>query len=242
MIKTATALAEPAGAPMQRLAEQLSSLTPPQVAAELAAARPSAAVEAALKRGAQVAALAAKRAQRARNRTLTTSIVDSFISACAFVPYALAALAMRLAIARVFFINGQAMIDGPRIPISLPDFISSYSGLNFAFNYSLVMPFGVKAATFDMFLTHYAAVPMPAVVAAYLASYAAFFLPILLALGLATRFAAVGLLVMTVMINIVMPEALWTSHAYWAAILLVLISQGGGRISLDHIIRLLARR
>ncbi len=237
-----SATAEKRAEPMQRLADRLSSLTPPQAAAEFATARPSPAVEAAIKRSAEVASMAAKRAQRARNRTLTASIVESFVAACAFIPYALSALAIRLALARVFFVNGQAMVDGPRLPISVPDFIATHLNFNFSFNYSLVLPFEVKASTFDMFVTHYAAVPMPPVLAAYLASYAAFVLPILLVAGLATRFAALGLLIMTVMINIVMPEALWTSHAYWGAMLLVLMSRGPGRISLDHLVRLIARR
>jgi putative oxidoreductase len=219
-------------APMQRLADQLSSLTPPHVAAQLANARPSPAVEAAIRRSAQAAAMAAKRAQRARNRSLAGSIVESFVSACSFIPYALVALALRLILARVFFLSGQAMISGPRVPVNVQDF----------FSFSLVLPFEVRASTFDMFLTHYAAVPMPPVLAAYLASYANFVLPVMLVAGLGTRFAAFGLLIMTAMINIVMPEAVWTSHIYWAAILLVLLSQGAGEISIDAIMRYITRR
>jgi putative oxidoreductase len=48
---------------------------------------------------------------------------------------------------------------------------------------------------------------------------------------------------MTVLIQVyVMPEALWSVHIYWAAILLVLLSRGPGQISVDHIIRFIARR
>ena len=79
--------------------------------------------------------------------------------------------------------------------------------------------------------------------AAYLLSYAEFILPICLVLGFATRFAALGLLIMTALIQIyVMPEALWSVHVYWAAILLVLLTRGAGQISVDHIIRFIARR
>ncbi|MBV8791196.1 MAG: DoxX family protein [Pseudolabrys sp.] len=242
-----TALADNPGAPMQRLADQLSGLTPPHAAAEFAQARPSPAVEAAIKRSAQLAALAAKRAQRERNRTFAGSVVESFVSACSFVPYALVALILRVVVARVFFINGQAMIDGPRVPISIPDLISLANlkfnvGFSTAINTSVVLPFEVKASTFDMFLTHYATVPMPSTLAAYLASYGAFILPVMLVLGLGTRFAALGLLIMTAMINLVMPEAFWTSHAYWAAMLLVLLSRGAGEISFDHIARTMSHR
>ncbi len=228
-----------ASAPMQRLADQLAGLTPPQVAAQFA--RPSPAVEAAIKRSARLGEMAAKRAQRARNRTFLGSLIGSFVSACAFVPYAVAALALRLVVARVFFINGQAMIDGPRVPISLPDLVGTYLnfniGISTAFRSSIVLPLEVKASTFDMFLTHYAAVPVPPVAAAYIVSYAAFAFPVMLVLGLGTRFAALGLLIMTAMIYLVMPEAFWASQAYWAAILLVLISQGAGAISFDNVLR-----
>ena len=86
----------------------------------------------------------------------------------------------------------------------------------------------VKAETFTAFLTQYAPLPVPPVLAAYLVSYAEFILPVMLVLGLGTRFAALGLLIMTALIQIyVMPQALWTVHVYWAAILLVLLSRGG---------------
>jgi putative oxidoreductase len=74
-------------------------------------------------------------------------------------------------------------------------------------------------------------------------SYAEFILPVMLLLGLGTRFAALGLLIITATIQIyVLPGALWSVHVYWAAILLVLVSLGAGQISADHMIRLIARR
>ena len=84
---------------------------------------------------------------------------------------------------------------------------------------------------------------MPPVLAAYLVSYAEFILPIMLVIGLGTRFAALGLLIMTAMISyFVMPQAFFATHIFWAAILIVLISRGPGQMSIDHIIRKLARR
>ena len=74
-------------------------------------------------------------------------------------------------------------------------------------------------------------------------SYAGFILPVMLVLGLGTRFAAFGLLIMTALIQIfVLPQALWSAHIYWAAILMVLLTRGAGQLSLDHVIRLIARR
>jgi hypothetical protein len=65
---------------------------------------------------------------------------------------------------------------------------------------------------------------------------------ILLVLGFATRFAALGLLLVTALQFYLMPAGLWTAQVYWAAILLVLLSRGAGQLSIDHIIRLIARR
>jgi len=58
--------------------------------------------------------------------------------------------------------------------------------------------------------------------------------PILLVLGLFTRFAVVVLLGMTLVIQIfVFPEA-WPTHLQWFAMMFVLLSRGAGRLSVDH--------
>jgi putative oxidoreductase len=65
-------------------------------------------------------------------------------------------------------------------------------------------------------------------------------LPILIVLGLLTRFGAAGLLVMTLVIQFfVYPEAWWPVHSLWVALTLVLIANGAGLLSLDQ---LLARK
>ncbi len=67
--------------------------------------------------------------------------------------------------------------------------------------------------------------------------YAEHFLPILLVIGLFTRFAASGLFVMTMVIQfLVFPEAWGTVHMFWTALALILISRGGGVISLDALL------
>ncbi|WP_245300251.1 DoxX family protein [Methylocystis bryophila] len=56
-------------------------------------------------------------------------------------------------------------------------------------------------------------------------------------LGFLTRLSALGLLAMTMVIQIfVYPDAWWTVHAYWVALLVVLIARGPGAISLDYLI------
>ncbi|MGH6789378.1 MAG: DoxX family protein [Pseudolabrys sp.] len=226
--------AESAALPMARLADRLATLVPPLAAAELAKPLPlpSPAVQAALEKSRKKAAKAARRAMRPRSRWFVGRIVDSFVSACAFIPYALVGLGLRLVMARLFFFDGQTRIDGPRVPLNVRDF-----------DLSVVLPLHPKLDTFTAFMTKYATVPVSPVIGAYLLSYAEFLLPIMLVLGFGTRFAAFGLLIMTAIIQVyVMPEALWTTHVYWASVLMVLLSLGPGQISVDHLIRFIARR
>jgi len=60
--------------------------------------------------------------------------------------------------------------------------------------------------------------------------------PVLLVLGLLTRPAVLVLLGMTAVIQIfVYPEA-WPTHLQWVAMMLVLLSRGAGKLSLDHLL------
>ena len=170
--------------------------------------------------------------RKRRSRSIVGSVVDSFVSACSFIPYALVALALRLVMARVFFLDGQTRVDGPHLG-------ASFHG----FDFSVVLPMQVKAETLFTFLGQYAALPVPGAIAAYFVGYAEFLLPVMLVLGFGTRIAALGLLIMTAMIQVfVLPQALWSTHVYWASLLLVLLSLGPGQISIDHVIRWLSRR
>lgn len=70
--------------------------------------------------------------------------------------------------------------------------------------------------------------------AATLAATAEHLLPLMILLGLGTRLAAGGLLLMTLVIQcLVYPDA-WPTHGTWALGLLILITQGAGPWSLDH--------
>jgi putative oxidoreductase len=167
-----------------------------------------------------------------KRRSIVVGVVDSFVSACTFIPYALVAIVLRLVMARVFFLDGQTRVDGPRLG-------TSFHG----FDVSVVLPMHVKAETLFTFLSQYAALPVPGAIAAYLVGYAEFVLPVMLVLGFGTRIAALGLLIMTAMIQLfVLPEALWTTHVYWASLLLVLLSLGPGQLSVDHVMRWLSQR
>ncbi len=126
---------------------------------------------------------------------------------CDALPYALVGLFARLAIAPVFWRSGQTKVDG------------------FALNDTAVLLF-----------EHEYGLPYP-VVLAHLAAIGEHLLPLLLVLGLGTRFAAVGLFAMSIVIQFIYPEAWWSVHALWFAILLLLIHRGAGAWSLDYLLR-----
>ncbi len=205
-------------AALTRLTDRIARLVPPP-AAEPLLLRPSQVVGAGLGKA------------RHAPRSTAAAAIQGFTAACSFIPYALVALSLRLVMARIFFLDGQTKIAGPSLPLDLH-----------GFHFSMLLPAQVKAETFTAFMTQFAPLPVPPVPAAYMVSYAEFFLPLMLVLGFGTRVAALGLLIMTAVIQIyIMPEHLWITQIYWFAILTILLSQGAGQISVDHVIRILNR-
>ncbi len=71
---------------------------------------------------------------------------------------------------------------------------------------------------------------------AFLSGVGEIALPILLVLGLGTRFAALGLLIMTAVIQLTIPDGWMNFHLPWAAMLLPLLIYGAGKLSLDHLL------
>ena len=171
---------------------------------------------------------------RRRQRSIVGATVRRLVPAWEIIPCGLIALALRLVMARLFFLSGQEKIEGPRIPVPLP-----FADPGF----SIILPAEIKASTFALFETQYAHTPIPPETAAYVFSYAEFVLPICLVLGFATRFAALALLLMTLMVQVyVSPQLWWPSHVYWICILSVLLTLGPGAISFDALLRHLYRR
>ncbi len=86
--------------------------------------------------------------------------------------------------------------------------------------------------TIELFEDDFALPFLSAEPAAYLATLGELVLPVLLILGLFTRFAAAGLFVMSAVIQI------WVlqdhQHYFWMIILAMLIGHGGNRISVDY--------
>jgi putative oxidoreductase len=77
--------------------------------------------------------------------------------------------------------------------------------------------------------------PFPTLVA-YASSTGEIILPILVVLGLFTRFATLGIILMTVIIQLTFPEG-WPIHFTWAAMALGVIYLGGSKLSLDRFLK-----
>jgi putative oxidoreductase len=157
-------------------------------------------------------------AARVDARTLSNPIARLTAAIFRLVPAWPALLVLRLALARPFYASGLTRWDG-----------------------WFTLSFGAKALFADEYKLHIfgAEIPFPApLVVATLASTAEIVLPILLAFGFLTRWAALGLLVMTGIIQLTYPDGWANFHLYWAAMALAIVTFGPGAISLDRLIGL----
>lgn len=97
--------------------------------------------------------------------------------------------------------------------------------------------FEISDTTYFLFDSEYSSVPLPSDLSAVMATAAEHLFPALLVLGLFSRFSALALVGMTLVIQFfVYPEAWWSVHMVWLAMLLVLVVRGGGLFSLDHLL------
>jgi putative oxidoreductase len=90
--------------------------------------------------------------------------------------------------------------------------------------------------TLSLFTDEYQLPVIPPEIAAYMATAIELTTPILLVLGLMTRFAAFVLLGMTAVIETFVYPLAWPTHIQWAAMLLVLLCRGAGVLSIDHLL------
>ena len=103
------------------------------------------------------------------------------------------------------------------------------------------LSFGAQALFTDDFKLHIlgAEYPYPApVLMAYASAIAEVCLPVLLVLGLFTRYAALGLLVMTGIIQLTVPDGWQNFHLPWASMALAILTFGPGKIALDYLLGL----
>jgi putative oxidoreductase len=139
---------------------------------------------------------------------MPTALVKRAIAWMEAIPYWFVAIITRIAIAGVFWQSGQTKVDG----------------------------FHLSQSAVELFRSEYQLPLTDPVVVAYAAAIAEHLFPVLLVVGLATRFSALALLGMTLVIEIfVYPDA-WPTHGTWAACFLLLMTRGPGPVSLDHLI------
>ncbi len=146
----------------------------------------------------------------------------AFAAICGKVPYAVVALACRIAAAVPFWRSGQSKLDGADI---------------LGVKYEL---FSLKASKVYLFAEEFGFGESLAPVAAQLAALGENLLPPLLVFGFLTRLGALGLLVMTAVIQfyvfpeqLLMPNGNWAMHLQWAAPLMVVLQRGPGSFSID---------
>jgi len=88
----------------------------------------------------------------------------------------------------------------------------------------------------ELFREEYRVPILPPEMAAYLAAGIELPTPVLLVLGLFTRFAALVLLGMVTVIEVFVYPQAWPTHIQWAAMLLILLCRGAGTLSIDHLL------
>jgi putative oxidoreductase len=161
------------------------------------------------------------------------------------ISHSLLALFARLAIAGVFWRSFLNKVETN----GLFDYVETIN--NFDVERSLLkvpaFPITIEDSTFAQFSESgmFALPLIPGGIAAVMATAGEGILPILLVLGLLTRFAATGLIVMALVIQVfVFPTNahFWGTVALWFVPLFFLVGRGPGTISLDYLLsRQLAR-
>jgi putative oxidoreductase len=135
-----------------------------------------------------------------------------------YIPESAILLLARVAMASVFWRSVQTKITGWEL-----------LGQSFKF-------FNLSPTTFMLFQYEYQLPLLSPRLAAYAGTFAEFFFALLLMLGLYTRFAALGLLSVTAVIQFLVFPSAWPTHILWFALLLLLLRQGGGCFALDWVL------
>ena len=95
-------------------------------------------------------------------------------------------------------------------------------------------------STLSLFENEYAVPFLPPELAAYMGTFTELFFPVLLVLGLGTRFAAGVLFLFNIIAVVSYPdlgEVGLKDHQYWGLLLLIPLLHGPGKIAIDHFIR-----
>lgn len=138
--------------------------------------------------------------------------VENFL---ARLPASWTLLFARIAVAHVFWASGRTKVEG----------------------------FALREEAVDLFRYEYQLPLISPELAAPVTAIAEHLFPFLLVIGLLSRLSAAALAVVTLVIQfLVYPDAWWTHHSLWLALLLVIVAVGPGAISLDHLLLRKKRR
>jgi len=136
------------------------------------------------------------------------ALVHHSIKICELTPHWLLAVIARASVATVFWRSARTKVEG----------------------------FSIKDSTFLLFEHEYDVPLVPPELAAYTATIAEHLFPVLLVIGLASRFSALVLLGMTIVIQVFVYPSAWPTHILWVMGLAYVIGRGPGPLSLDHLI------
>jgi putative oxidoreductase len=147
-------------------------------------------------------------------------LIGGAIDLMSRIPETLIAFIARFSIAAVFWKSGQTKVQGVAIDLVNGQFELGWPRLS--------------DSAVALFQDEYKLPYIAPELAAPLAAMAEHIFPVLLLIGLASRFSALALLGMTIVIQVfVYPDA-YATHGTWAALLLYLIARGPGALSIDH--------
>ncbi len=146
--------------------------------------------------------------------------VRHLIGLFARIPDSLIGLLGRFSIAAVFWKSGQTKVQGLAIDIVNGEF-------------HLGMP-RLSDSVVDLFRDEYRLPLLPPELAATAAALGEHLFPLLILLGLATRFSAAALLAMTLTIQLLVYPDAYPTHGVWATVLLYLMAKGPGKLSIDR--------
>jgi len=149
-------------------------------------------------------------------------LIKWFIEQFDRTPYWLIALLGRFSIAAIFWKSGETKVQGLALDIVSGEF-------------QFGLPRLADSAVF-LFKEEYRLPLISPESAAIMAAFAEHFFPLMILIGLATRFSALALLIMTLTIQLLVYPDAYPTHGVWATVLLLLLAKGPGAVALDHFI------
>ena len=131
-----------------------------------------------------------------KNAASIPDLIDRVNGLFARIPDDVIALLGRISMGAIFWLSGQTKVTG----------------------------FSLSENALELFREDYKLPFVDPIVAATLAAIAEHVFPVLLIVGLATRFSAAALLGMTLVIQLLVYPGAWPTHGVWASVLLFLIA------------------